>query len=378
MKNKKLIFSVPLAQINKYSFMAGNSFGTLYKISSFGESHGEAIGGIIDGFPSNFEIDEAKIILELKRRRTNQGIYSSARKENDKLEILSGIFENKSIGSPIGFIIRNTNSRPSDYYHLKDIYRPSHGDYTYSAKYNHRDYRGGGRSSARETASRVVAGALAKQFLESKGIKIQAWVNQIYNISINSKDNYLFDKIENSELRCPEQKVEKQMLEAISNAKKEGNSLGGVIRCRISGVEAGLGEPIFDKLSAKLAHAIMSINAVKGFELGSGFKGSKMKGSDHNDEFIYNNGKISTKTNNSGGIQAGISNGEDIFFNTAFKPVASINRDQNTIDKNGNSITLSVKGRHDVCVVPRAVPIVEAMAAIVIMDMYLLQQPNNI
>ncbi len=357
--------------------MSGNSFGTLYRISSFGESHGEAIGGIIDGFPSNIEINEDKILLELKRRKTNQGIYSSARKENDKLEILSGIFENKSIGSPIGFIIRNTNSRPTDYDHLKDIYRPSHGDYTYSAKYNHRDYRGGGRSSARETASRVVAGALAKQFLESKGIKIQAWVSQIYNIKINNNDNYTFDEIENSELRCPEQKEEKQMLEAISNAKKEGDSLGGVIRCRISGVKAGLGEPVFDRLNAKLSHAIMSINAVKGFELGSGFLGSEMKGSEHNDEFTISNGNIGTKTNNSGGIQAGISNGEDILFNTAFKPVASINRDQQTIDKSGNSVTLSVKGRHDVCVVPRAVPIVEAMAAIVIMDMYLLQQINK-
>ena len=357
--------------------MAGNSFGTIYRLSSFGESHGLAIGGVIDGFPSNITIDLNKINMELLRRSTNQGIYSSSRKESDKLEILSGIFENKTLGTPIGFIIRNSNAISKDYNSIKDIYRPSHGDYTYDAKYGHRDYRGGGRSSARETAARVVAGAFAKQYLNSIGIEIQAWVSQIYNIKATNNDNVNFNEIENSPLRCPDKNAELLMLGEIEKAKKEGDTLGGIIRCKISGLNAGVGEPVFDKLNAKLAHAIMSINAVKGFELGSGFNAATMKGSKHNDEFIFSNNKITTLTNNSGGIQAGISNGEDILFNTAFKPVASISKEQNSIDKHGNTKALLIKGRHDVCVVPRAVPIVEAMAAMVIMDMILLQKTNK-
>lgn len=356
--------------------MAGNTFGTIYKISTFGESHGDAIGGIIDGFPSNFKIDINKIILELKRRRTNQGIYSSLRIEEDNIEFLSGIFEGKTLGTPIGFIIRNNNAISNDYIELKNIYRPSHGDYTYAKKYNHRDYRGGGRASARETVARVVGGAIAKQYLESKGIEIQAWVNQIYNIKSSDSSFASFEEIESSPLRCPDKKAEKLMLTEITRAKNEGDTLGGIIKCRISGINAGIGEPVFDKLNAKLAHAIMSINAVKGFEIGSGFSSAKMKGSEHNDEFIMKNNKIYTKTNNSGGIQAGISNGNDILFSTAFKPIASINKGQKTIDNFGESKTISIKGRHDVCVVPRAVPIVEAMAAIVIMD-YLLININQ-
>jgi len=351
--------------------MAGNSFGTLYKISTFGESHGEAIGGVIEGFPSNFEIDMNNILLELKRRSTNQGIFSSERKENDTLEILSGVFEGKTLGTPIGFMIRNTNAISKDYKELKDIYRPSHGDYTYEKKYIHRDHRGGGRASARETTSRIVGGAFAKQFLKSKGIEINAWVNKIYNIAATNDDNVSFEQIESSPLRCPDTNAESLMLEEINKAKKEGDTLGGIIRCRITGLNAGIGEPVFDKLNAKLAHAMMSINAAKGFELGSGFNSTKMKGSEHNDEFIIKDRNITTKTNNSGGIQAGISNGEPILFNTAFKPIASISKNQQTINKDSESVSISIMGRHDVCVVPRAVPIVEAMAAMVIMD-YLL------
>ena len=355
--------------------MAGNSFGTIYKITTFGESHGKAIGGIIDGFPSNFEIDISKLEFELLRRSTNQGIFSSSRKETDKIELLSGLFEGKTLGTPIGFMIKNNNAISKDYNDIKDIYRPSHGDYTYDAKYEHRDYRGGGRASARETAARVIAGAFAKQYLSANGIEIQAWVSQIYNIKALESNNASFDEIEKSPLRCPDKEAELLMISEIEKAKKEGDTLGGIIKCRISGLNAGIGEPVFDKLNAKLAHAIMSINAVKGIEIGSGFESVEMKGSEHNDEFIMKDGHISTKTNNSGGIQAGISNGEDIFFNTAFKPIASIMKEQNTIDKFGNKQTISIKGRHDVCVVPRAVPIVEAMAAIVIMD-YLLMNNN--
>ena len=357
--------------------MAGNSFGTLYKVTTFGESHGAAIGGIIDGFPSNFEIDIDYINLELKRRRTNQGIYSSSRSEEDEIEFLSGIFEGKTLGTPISFIIRNKNTISKDYNNIKDIYRPSHGDYTYDAKYGHRDYRGGGRSSARETAARVVAGAFAKQYLMTKGIEIQAWVSQIYNIKANTQDNTNFKDIEESPLRCPDKSAEIKMLSEIEKARNEGDTLGGIIRCRINGLEAGIGEPVFDKLNAKLAHAIVSINAVKGIEIGSGFASVEMKGSEHNDAFIMKDGRISTKTNNSGGIQAGISNGEAIFFNTAFKPIASIIQEQQTVDKYGNNKSILIKGRHDVCVVPRAVPIVEAMAAITIMDYLLIDKAQN-
>jgi len=357
--------------------MAGNSFGTIYKVTTFGESHGAAIGGIIDGFPSNFEIDIDYINLELKRRRTNQGIYSSSRSEEDEIEFLSGIFEGKTLGTPISFIIRNKNTISKDYNNIKDIYRPSHGDYTYEAKYGHRDYRGGGRSSARETAIRVVAGAFAKQYLMTKGIEIQAWVSQIYNIKANTQDNANFKDIEESPLRCPDKSAEIKMLSEIEKARNEGDTLGGIIRCRINGLEAGIGEPVFDKLNAKLAHAIMSINAVKGIEIGSGFDSVEMKGSEHNDAFIMKDGQISTKTNNSGGIQAGISNGEPIFINTAFKPIASIMQEQQTIDKYGNNKSILIKGRHDVCVVPRAVPIVEAMAAITIMDYLLIDKAQN-
>lgn len=358
--------------------MAGNTFGKIYKISSFGESHGEAVGGIIDGYPANQKINIDAIKLDLERRSTNSGIYSSSRNEKDNLEIISGFFEGKSLGTPIGFIIRNTDTKSSDYEHLKNIYRPSHADYSWEAKYGHRDYRGGGRSSARETISRVVAGSLAKQYLRKHGIEIQAWVKQIYNIQTIPDDSATFDKIENSSLRCPDPNAELQMLDAIKEAAAKGDTLGGVIRCRIVGVKAGIGEPVFDKLNSVLAKAMLSINAAKGFEYGSGFEATNMKGSEHNDEFFQNSNRIATKTNNSGGIQGGISNGENILFNVAFKPVASIKIPQKSINNKGKSIELSIKGRHDVCVVPRAVPIVEAMAAMVIMDYLLMQKINQV
>ncbi len=350
-----------------------NAYGQLFKITTFGESHGKAIGVIIDGCPAGLEIDEAFIQSELKRRRPGQSKITTQRKESDEAQILSGVFEGKTTGTPIQIVIWNEDQKSKDYAHIAEKFRPSHADFTYQEKYGHRDYRGGGRSSARETAARVAAGAVAKQFLALKGIKFEAYVSQVGNIQLNTPYQKLdLTKTESNIVRCPDADVAEEMINLIDGIRKEGDTIGGVVSCVISGVPVGLGEPVFDKLHAELAKGMMGINAAKGFEYGSGFEGVKMKGSTHNDIFERKNGVTSTKTNFSGGIQGGISNGEDIYFKVAFKPVATIMRDQKSIDINGDETVVSGKGRHDPCVVPRAVPIVEAMAALVIADFYLL------
>lgn len=350
--------------------MAGNSFGTLYKLSSFGESHGTAIGGVIDGCPPGVEINISDIQAELDRRKPGQSAIVTQRKEADEVQLLSGVFEGKTTGTPIGFAIFNTNQKSADYSHIKDSYRPSHADYVYDKKYGSRDYRGGGRSSARETAARVVAGAIAKQFL--RPMSIQAYVSQVGDIELNKnyKDMDL-SLISSNDVRCPDPEIAAQMEQHIKEIKKQGDTIGGVIDCVIKNVPVGLGEPVFDKLHAQLGKAMLSINAVKGFEYGSGFKGVRMKGSDHNDAYFTDG---TTQTNFSGGIQGGISNGMDIYFRVAFKPVATILQPYETIDKSGNKVQTKGKGRHDPCVVPRAVPIVEAMAAMVMADALLFQK----
>jgi chorismate synthase len=350
--------------------MAGNSYGTIYKVTTFGESHGEALGGIIDGCPAGIELDFTAIQHEMTRRKPGQSAIVTQRKEPDEVQFLSGIFEGKTTGTPIGFVIPNTNQKSDDYSHISNSYRPSHADYVYEKKYGIRDYRGGGRSSARETASRVVAGAIAKQFL--KDMKINAFVSSVGNIKLEKPYQELdFSEIEKNPVRCPDPEMAAKMEEEIRIIKKQGDTIGGTVTCVIQNVPIGLGEPVFDKLHAELGKAMLSINAVKGFEYGSGFDGAKMKGSEHND--LYNNDGT-TKTNRSGGIQGGISNGMDIYFTVAFKPVATIIQMQPTIDKEGNSVDMMGKGRHDPCVVPRAVPIVEAMAAIVMADFTLLNR----
>jgi chorismate synthase len=350
--------------------MAGNSFGNIFKLSTFGESHGKALGGVIDGCPAGVELDFDTINKELNRRRPGQSEIVTQRKEDDSVEFLSGIFEGKTTGTPIGFIIVNKDQKSKDYSHIQNSYRPSHADFVYDKKYGFRDYRGGGRSSARETVVRVVAGSIAKMLL--KDVKINAFVSSVGEITYDyqiSKVN--FDKIEDSIVRCPDEKTSDEMISLIKSIKKNGDTVGGVISCIISGVPVGLGEPVFNKLHAELGKAMLSINAVKGFEFGSGFKGSSMKGSEHNDSFKADG---TTKTNRSGGIQGGISNGMDIFFNVAFKPVSTIMRDQDSIDSDGNEVKVKGKGRHDPCVVPRAVPIVEAMSALVLADYLLLNR----
>ena len=350
--------------------MAGNSYGTLFRLTTFGESHGEALGGIIDGCPSGITLDLEAIQFEMSRRKPGQSAIVTQRKEPDDVQFLSGIFEGKTTGTPIGFIIPNTNQKSDDYSHIKDNYRPSHADYVYEKKYGVRDYRGGGRSSARETASRVVAGAIAKQMLPE--IKINAFVSSVGTIYLDKPYQDLdFSKTENNPVRCPDEESAIKMEEYIKVIKKQGDTVGGTISCVIQNVPVGLGEPVFDKLHAELGKAMLSINAVKGFEFGSGFEGSKMKGSEHND--LYNPDGT-TKTNLSGGIQGGISNGMDIYFRVAFKPVATIMQKQDSLDNKGNITEMTGKGRHDPCVVPRAVPIVEAMAAIVIADFFLLNK----
>ncbi|CAM4333206.1 chorismate synthase [Zobellia roscoffensis] len=350
--------------------MAGNSFGNLFKLSTFGESHGAAIGGVLDGCPSGIEIDFDAVQNELNRRKPGQSAIVTQRKEPDTVEFYSGIFEGKTTGTPIGFAIHNTNQKSHDYTHIKDSYRPSHADYVYDQKYGFRDYRGGGRSSARETASRVVAGAIAKQFLSE--MKINAYVSQVGNMKMGTPYQELdFSLIESNPVRCPDPEMAAKMEAYIKEVRGEGDTIGGIITCVIQNVPIGLGEPAFDKLHAELGKAMLSINAVKGFEYGSGFAGVAMKGSDHNDQF---NQDGTTKTNNSGGIQGGISNGMDIYFNVAFKPVATIIQPYQTIDKDGNFVQTKGKGRHDPCVVPRAVPIVEAMAALVMADFSLLNR----
>jgi chorismate synthase len=346
-----------------------NSFGKLFCLTTFGESHGPAIGGVIDGCPPNIELDLKAVQLELDRRKPGQSEITTPRKEEDQVEILSGIFEGKSTGTSIGFIIRNKDQRSKDYSDLKDVYRPSHADYVYEKKYGIRDYRGGGRSSARETACRVVAGAIAQQVLAHSGINIQAYVSQISHLKVTQKEaDFDFKKTEDNIVRCPSNEVAKQMITLIEEARGEGDSLGGVVSCIIKNSIVGLGEPVFDKLHADLGKAMLSINAVKGFEVGSGFSSVTMRGSDHNDSFVSEESQIKTTSNFSGGIQGGISNGEDITFNVAFKPVATISKRQETVDSKGNNVEMEAKGRHDPCVVPRAVPIVEAMAAIVLLD----------
>lgn len=353
--------------------MAGNSFGTLFKLSSFGESHGVAIGGVIDGCPSGLELDVEAIQNDLNRRKPGQSKIVTQRKEPDTVEFLSGIFEGKTTGTPIGFAIYNTNQKSHDYTHIKDSYRPSHADYVYDQKYGFRDYRGGGRSSARETAARVVAGAIAKQLVAPMTIK--AYVSQVGDLRLHTPYSELdLDSIEQNTVRCPDQKMAKAMESLIMEVKKEGDTIGGVVDCVIQNVPIGLGEPVFDKLHAQLGKAMLSINAVKGFEYGSGFAGVRMKGSQHNDAY---NSDGTTVTNFSGGIQGGISNGMDIYFRVAFKPVATLIQPYTTIDKDGNTVNTKGKGRHDPCVVPRAVPIVEAMAAMVMADFVLLNQQHQ-
>ncbi|TQI70770.1 chorismate synthase [Gramella sp. Hel_I_59] len=354
--------------------MAGNSIGTLFRLTTFGESHGVAIGGVIDGCPAGVKLDLEKIQQDLDRRRPGQSAIVTQRKEPDTVEFLSGIFEGQSTGTPIGFVIKNANQKSKDYSHIKDTYRPSHADYTYDEKYGVRDYRGGGRSSARETACRVVAGSIAKQLLSS--LQFNAYVSTVGHIELNKKYQELdFSEVEKNPVRCPDPAKAKEMETYIKEIRSSGDTVGGIVDCVIQNVPKGLGEPVFNKLHAELGKAMLSINAVKGFEYGSGFAGTTMKGSEHNDQF---NQDGSTKTNLSGGIQGGISNGMDIYFRVAFKPVATLMQKQQTINSKGEQVDMQGKGRHDPCVVPRAVPIVEAMAAIIMADYFLQNKSSKI
>ncbi|WP_259125632.1 chorismate synthase [Candidatus Karelsulcia muelleri] len=346
--------------------MAGNNFGKLFRVTTFGESHGYALGGIIDGCPSGFKLNFEEINNELNRRKPGQSSIVTQRKESDEVIFLSGIFNGLTTGTPIGFIIKNKDHNSKDYFNIKDIYRPSHSDLTYYKKYGIRDYRGGGRSSARETVSRVVAGAIAKQLLKISNIFIKAYVSSIGNLILSDNYNQLdLSKIEYTPIRCPDRKLSEKMIDSINNIRKKGDTLGGIITCHIKNVPIGIGEPVFDKLHAELGKAMLSINAVKVFEYGSGFVGTKIKGSNHNDLFTNNE---TTQTNFSGGTQGGLSNGMDIYFNVGFKPVATIMNKQKSIDINFFKKKILVKGRHDPCVLPRAVPIVEAMSALVLYD----------
>lgn len=348
-----------------------NVYGTLFKISTFGESHGPAIGVVIDGCPPGLAIDEAFIQSELDRRKPGQSKITTQRKEDDVFKILSGVFEGKSTGTPIALVIENQDQRSKDYSHIAETFRPSHADYTYEAKYGVRDYRGGGRSSARETAARVAAGAIAKLLLKKHNVEINAFVSQVGDLAAPHYTTLDLSKTEDNIVRCPDPSTAERMIALIDQVRLDRDTIGGVVTCVIKNTPVGLGEPVFDKLHAELGKAMLGINAVKGFEYGSGFEGVKLRGSQHNDEFYNDGGRIRTKTNFSGGVQGGISNGEDIYFNVAFKPVATIMQDQSTVDKHGNETTVSGKGRHDPCVVPRAVPIVEAMAALVLADFLL-------
>ena len=359
--------------------MAGNSFGQIFKITSFGESHGKAIGVVIDGCPAGLQIDEEFIQSELHRRRPGQSRVTTQRKEDDKFEILSGVFDGKSTGMPLMIIIYNKDQKSKDYSHISDSFRPSHADMTYHSKYGNRDYRGGGRSSARETAARVAAGAVAKLLLKKYDVLIESGVTQVGTLSMdNNIQDIDFSKAEENIIRCPDPNLAQEMEAYIMDIKKQGDTVGGVISCRVKNCPVGLGEPVFDKLHADLAKAMLSINAVKGFDYGSGFEGCKMKGSEHNDKWINENNEWKTLSNNSGGVQGGISNGMPIYFRVGFKPVATIMQDQESIDKDGKSTTVSGKGRHDPCVVPRAVPIVEAMTALVLADHLLRNRISKI
>lgn len=353
-----------------------NTYGSIFRISTFGESHGKGLGVVIDGCPAGLAIDLAMIQAELDRRRPGQSKIVTQRKEKDQVEILSGVFEGKSTGTPIALLIRNHDARSQDYQHIATQFRPSHADYTYFAKYGHRDYRGGGRSSARETAARVAAGAIAKQLLKSLGVELYAYVSQVGDLALSQSYEHLdMANIEQNPVRCPEPEMAAKMEELIREVRKAGDTIGGVVTGFAQGVPAGWGEPVFDKLHAELGKAMLSINAAKGFEYGSGFAGVSMRGSEHNDAFYQDDkGEIRTKTNYSGGIQGGISNGEDIYFRVAFKPVATLIQDQESLNEAGETVIIKGKGRHDPCVLPRAVPIVEAMMALVLVDFYLRQQ----
>lgn len=354
----------------------GNTFGNIFRLTSFGESHGEAVGGVVDGMPAGVEIDLEFIRSELRRRRPGQSLITTARKEPDEVELLSGVFEGRSTGAPIGFIVRNTNQHSNDYDNLRDVFRPSHADYTYYEKYGVRDHRGGGRSSARITIARCVGGALAKTVLRQMGISVTAYTSQVGNIAID-RDYRKYDlaEAENNAVRCPDAEAAERMIELIRRMKGAGDTVGGIITCVIKGCPPGLGEPEFGKLHAMLGGAMLGINAVKGFEYGDGFDCVTGHGSEQNDVFdIGEDGRVVTLTNHSGGIQGGISNGNDIFFRVAFKPVATILQPQRTVDVNGRRVEVTARGRHDACVVPRAVPVVEAMAAMVILDCCLLNR----
>lgn len=359
--------------------MHNNTFGNIFRLTSFGESHGKAVGGVIDGFPAGIEIDMDFIQSELDRRKPGQSVITTARKESDTVEFLSGIYDGVSTGCPIGFVVWNTNQHSNDYDNMKDVYRPSHADFTYTQKYGIRDHRGGGRSSARETISRVVGGALAKLALKQLGVEIKAYTSQVGEFVLE-KDytGYDLSEIEKNPVRCPDPAMAEKMAEFIKCTKGEGDTIGGTVSCVIKGCPVGLGQPVFGKLHAALGNAMLTINAAKGFEYGQGFGNMHMKGSQQNDIFYNDNGKIGFRTNRSGGIQGGISNGQDIYFKVAFKPVATILMEQPTVDKNGNETILKAKGRHDPCVLPRAVPIVEAMAAMTILDYYLLNKASSL
>jgi chorismate synthase len=356
-----------------------NTYGKIFRITTFGESHGIAVGVVIDGCPAGLEIDESFIQKELDRRRPGQSAIVTQRKEADQIQIVSGVFEGKTTGMPITMLVWNEDAKSKDYSHIADKFRPSHADYTYQMKYGFRDYRGGGRSSARETLARVAAGAVAKLILKKLGIDIQAYVSQVGKLKL--KKNYQdldLTLTETNDIRCPDAQMAEQMIEYIKEIRKQGDTVGGVVNCVCTNVPVGLGEPAFDKLHAELGKAMLSINAVKGFEYGSGFEGVEMLGSEHNDAFFVENDQIHTKTNHSGGIQGGISNGEDIYFRVAFKPVATIMQEQESINEQKEVATVTGKGRHDPCVVPRAVPIVEAMSALVLVDFYFRNNSSNI
>ena len=359
--------------------MAGNSFGRVFRITTFGESHGRGLGVIIDGVPAGLEIDEAFIQEELDRRRPGQSSIVTQRKEEDRAEVLSGVFEGKSTGMPIAMVIYNADARSKDYSHIATAFRPSHADFTYQEKYGHRDYRGGGRSSARETAARVAAGAVAKMILRQQGVQVTAYVSQVGELVLQTPYQELdFEQIEATPVRCPDLGMAEQMIDLIKEVRKDGDTIGGVVACVITGCPVGLGEPAFDKLHAVLGQAILSINACKGFEFGSGFEGVRLRGSQHNDAFYQEEGRVKTRTNHSGGVQGGISNGMDIYFRAAFKPVATIVPDQESINHDGDSVTVAGKGRHDPCVLPRAVPIVESMAAITLADFWLQNRLSRV
>ncbi len=356
-----------------------STYGKLFKISTFGESHGTAVGVIVDGCPAGIDFDTAFIQSESDRRKPGQSRITTQRREADEFQVLSGIFDGKTTGTPIAMMVLNGDQRSKDYSHIAQQFRPSHADYTYTAKYGNRDYRGGGRSSARETVARVAAGALAKLILKQIGVDIKSYVSQVGKLKLSTPYQQLdLNLAEENAVRCPDPVVAQQMFDLIDETRKKGDSIGGVVNCVITGTPVGLGEPVFDKLHAELGKAMLSINAVKGFEYGSGFEGVEMYGSEHNDEmFLDEQNRVKTKTNYSGGVQGGISNGEDIYFRVAFKPVATIMQDQDSVDADGNAVVVSGKGRHDPCVVPRAVPIVEAMAALVLVDFYLRNRATH-